>query len=64
MRLPTDVDSLRAWFEAEAERRGNDPSAALSAAFGDIDEEDYWETVKTNLAAQARQAQTGQVADT
>lgn len=45
------VDLLRTWFEAECERQAVDPQARLEA-FGVNDAEAYWETVKTNLAAE------------
>jgi len=41
------VDSVRTWFEAEHA----DPQSKLDAAFGATDYDSYWETVKTNLAA-------------
>jgi hypothetical protein len=47
-----NVESLRTWFEAECERRSVDPQTKLSEAFGVADIDDYWETVKTNLAAE------------
>lgn len=47
-----NVESLRAWFEAECERRAVDTQVALDHAFGVVDEESYWETVRTNLAGE------------
>jgi hypothetical protein len=46
------VESLRTWFEAECERQQLDPQTRLSEAFGIDDSDVYWETVKTNLAAE------------
>jgi hypothetical protein len=46
------VESLRTWFEAECERQQLDPQTTLSDAFGIADSDVYWETVKTNLAAE------------
>jgi hypothetical protein len=45
------VESLRAWFETECERRGGDSQSVLATAFGISDEDDYWRTVQRNLAA-------------
>jgi hypothetical protein len=45
------VESLRAWFEAECERTEDDPVSRLDDAFAVADYDGYWETVKTNLAA-------------
>lgn len=45
------VERLRAWFEAECERRAADPAAVLDAACGASDPAGYWERVGTNLAA-------------
>jgi hypothetical protein len=45
------VESLRAWFEAECERAQVDPVSKLGDAFAIADYDSYWETVKTNLAA-------------
>jgi hypothetical protein len=45
------VESLRAWFEAECERIEEDPVSKLDDAFAIADYDSYWETVKTNLAA-------------
>jgi hypothetical protein len=45
------AESLRAWFEAECEQKQVDPEKTLSEAFGVTDSDGYWETVKTNLAA-------------
>jgi hypothetical protein len=42
------VDSVRTWFEAEHP----DPQGKLREAFDVTDYEAYWETVKTNLAAE------------
>lgn len=47
-----NVESLRTWFEAECERHGVDSHSALDAAFGTTDHDGYWETVRTNLAAE------------
>lgn len=46
------VESLRTWFEAECERQQVDPETRLSETFGIDDSDAYWETVKTNLAAE------------
>jgi hypothetical protein len=46
------LDSLRAWFEAECERVGVDPDEKLAALLSISDVEAYWESVKTNLAAE------------
>jgi hypothetical protein len=43
-----NVESLRTWFEAEHV----DPGGKLNEAFGVTDDDAYWETVKTNLAAE------------
>jgi hypothetical protein len=46
------VEALRAWFEAECDKRDQDAGAVLAEAFEGIDDADaYWETVRTNLAA-------------
>jgi hypothetical protein len=45
------VDALRAWFEAECQRAQVEPMSRLSDAFGIADYDSYWDTVKTNLAA-------------
>jgi len=45
------VESLRAWFEGECERAQVDAVSKLSDAFAVVDYDGYWETVKTNLAA-------------
>lgn len=45
------VELLRAWFDAECERRGSDSAPALEAAFGVTDPSTYWARVQTNLAA-------------
>jgi hypothetical protein len=45
------VESLRAWFESECERAQIDPIAKLTDSFAIADYDSYWETVKTNLAA-------------
>lgn len=45
------VESLRAWFETECERSAVDPASRLQDALNVIDYDSYWETVKTNLAA-------------
>jgi len=46
------VESLQAWFEAECDRRGEQTLARLEQAFGVSDEEEYWNSVRTNLAAE------------
>jgi hypothetical protein len=46
-----NVELLRTWFEAECERQGIEPQARLEG-FGVADPDAYWETVKTNLAAE------------
>jgi hypothetical protein len=46
------VGSVRAWFEAECEARGADPERELERAFAAHDPESYWDTVRTNLAAE------------
>jgi hypothetical protein len=45
------VESLKAWFEAECERQKINAAVKLEAAFGATDPDGYWETVRTNLAA-------------
>jgi hypothetical protein len=45
------ADSLRTWFEGECKQKQLDPEKTLSEAFGVTDSDGYWETVKTNLAA-------------
>jgi hypothetical protein len=45
------VDSLRAWFESECDRADVDPVARVRDEFALVDYDAYWETVKTNLAA-------------
>jgi hypothetical protein len=46
-----NVELLKTWFETECERQGVDPRDRLDA-FGVADPEEYWETVKRNLAAE------------
>jgi hypothetical protein len=44
--------TLSAWFEDSCSRQGTDPEDVLRAAFPGLDDiDDYWETVRTNLAA-------------
>ena len=45
------VDHLRATFEAGCEQRTVDSHAVLRDAFGDVDVDAFWHTVKTNLQA-------------
>jgi hypothetical protein len=46
------VEAIRAWFEAECDRRGEDAASVLVDAFETVNDADtYWETVRTNLAA-------------
>ena len=45
------AESLRTWFEDECKQNQVDPEKRLSEAFGVTDSDGYWETVKTNLAA-------------
>ncbi len=46
------AQTLRAWFEERCAGHGEDPEQALRAAFPDVEDAvDYWETVRTNLAA-------------
>jgi len=46
------AESLRAWFEAECEKGGKDADEAVVDAFAEIsDPDEYWNNVKTNLAA-------------
>jgi hypothetical protein len=45
------VESLRTWFEAACELEQVDPETRLVEAFEIADVDVYWETVKTNLAA-------------
>jgi hypothetical protein len=45
------VEQLKAWFEAECDRRGADPTDELNATCGVLDVDAYWERVRTNLAA-------------
>ena len=47
-----NVETIRSWFEAECDRRDVDPSERLNETFGVGEPDDYWETVKTNLAAE------------
>jgi hypothetical protein len=46
------VETVRTWFETECGRRGTSSDVALDAAFGAADEQIYWESVRTNLAAE------------
>ncbi|HKG38482.1 MAG TPA: hypothetical protein VKB25_05790 [Conexibacter sp.] len=46
------AQTLRTWFETRCTDRGEDPERALRDAFPAVeDDADYWETVRTNLAA-------------
>jgi hypothetical protein len=46
------LDRLRATFEAACESCGEEPTAVLAGALGiDNDPDEYWERVRTNLAA-------------
>src|SRR5262249_23056284 len=45
------VDSLRTWLEEECARAGTQPETLLQTRFAVTDYDGYWETVKTNLAA-------------
>jgi hypothetical protein len=45
------VEQLQAWFEAECDRRGSDPTDVLNTKCGVLDVDAYWERVRTNLAA-------------
>lgn len=45
------LEHLQAWFEAECERRGADPTDRLNTTCGVLDVDAYWERVRTNLAA-------------
>jgi hypothetical protein len=45
-------DTLRDWFVEQCANSGQDPDARLRAAFGEVDVDAYWETVRTNVAAE------------
>jgi hypothetical protein len=46
------AESLRAWFEAECQKGGKDADEAVIEAFAEVrDPDEYWHSVKTNLAA-------------
>jgi hypothetical protein len=46
------AETLRTWFEDRCESRREDPDEALRDAFPDVESADnFWEAVKTNLAA-------------
>src|SRR5262249_47328204 len=55
------VELLREWFEEECERQQVEPLMRLSEVLGVMDAEAYWDTVKTNLAAE--RIRLGLVAD-
>jgi hypothetical protein len=50
--LHWNAEALRAWFEAECERRGVEPQVTIDDAFGVPEQDSYWEAVRTNLAAE------------
>ncbi len=45
------VEQVQAWFEAECDQRGADPTDVLRTTCGVLDMDAYWEQVRTNLAA-------------